>query len=96
MNAIRSLDYIIEPIVRPFDGALGDEFVLMHDNACLHVACVGQGYTKKAGIEVMSLPEGGNDLNIIKHCCDFMERRIRTREQPPQTLPEIPQALMDE
>ena len=44
----------------------------------------------------MSQPEGDKDLNIIKYCCDFMERRIRKREQPPQTQPEIPQALMVE
>ena len=30
LTAIRSLDYIVEPIVRPFDGAFGDEFVLIH------------------------------------------------------------------
>ena len=54
LTAIRSLDYIVEPIVRPFDGAFGDEFVLMHDNACFHVARVVQVYTKEAGIEVMS------------------------------------------
>ena len=54
LAAIRSLDYIVEPIVRPSDGACDDEFVLMHDNACPHVARVVQGYTKEAGIEVMS------------------------------------------
>ena len=68
----------------------------MHCNACPHVARVVQGYTKEAGIEVMSYPMGGKDLIIIRHICDFMERRIREREQPPQTLPEIPKALMVE
>ena len=32
--AIRSQDYIVEPIVRPSDGAFGDKICLMHDNAC--------------------------------------------------------------
>ena len=54
LTAIRSLDYIVEPIVRPSDGAFGDKFVIMHYNACPHVARVVQGYTKEAGIEVMS------------------------------------------
>ena len=54
MTAIRSLDYIVEPIVRPSDDAFGDEFVLMHDNTCPNVARVVQGFTKEAGIEVMS------------------------------------------
>ena len=54
MTAIRSLDCIVEPIVGPSDDAFGDEFVLMHDNACPHVARVVQGYTKEAGIEVIS------------------------------------------
>ena len=52
--AIRSLDYIVGPIVRPSDGAFGDKFVIMHCNACPHVARVVQVYTKEAGIEVMS------------------------------------------
>ena len=38
LPAIRSLDYIVEPIVTPSDDAFGDDFVLMHDNACPHVA----------------------------------------------------------
>ena len=80
LTAIRSLDYIVEPIVRPSDAAFGDKFVIMHCNACPNVARVVQGYIKEAGIEVMSWPEGGTDLNIIKHCCDFVERRIRKRE----------------
>ena len=54
LTAIISLDYIVEPIVRLSDGAFGDEFVIMHDYACAHVARVVQGYTKEAGIEVMS------------------------------------------
>ena len=54
LTAIISLDYIVEPIVRPFDGAFGDKFVIMHEKACPHVARVVQGYTKEAGIEVMS------------------------------------------
>ena len=54
MTAISSLDYIVEPIVRLSDGAFGDEFVLMYYNACPHVSRVVQGYTKEAGIEVMS------------------------------------------
>ena len=95
-TAIRSLDYIVKTIVRPSDGVFGDEFVIMHDNTCRHVARVVQGYTKEAGIEVMSQLNDGKDLNIIKHCCDFVERRIRKRKQPPQALPEIPQALMVE
>ena len=40
LTAIRQLDYIVEPMVRPSDSAIGDEFVLMHDDACPHVACV--------------------------------------------------------
>ena len=52
--AIRSLDYIVEPMVRPSECAFGDEFVLMHDNVCPQVARVVHGYTKEAGIEAMS------------------------------------------
>ena len=50
LTAIISLDYIVEPIVRPSDGAFGDEFVIMPDRSCPHVARVVQGYTKEAGL----------------------------------------------
>ena len=56
LTAIRYRDDIVDPIIRPFAGAIGDDFVLMHDNARPHVARVVQDYMEEAGIEVMDWP----------------------------------------
>ena len=40
LTALRYRDEILEPIVRPFAGVIGDNFMLMQDNACPHMARV--------------------------------------------------------
>ena len=40
LAAIRYQDEILEPIVRPYAGAVGPGFLLMHNNARPHVARV--------------------------------------------------------
>ena len=40
LTAIRDRDEILRPIVRPYAGAVGPGFLLMHDNARPHVVGV--------------------------------------------------------
>ena len=91
---MRYRDDIVDPIIRPFAGAIGDDFLLMHKNARPHVARVVQDYMEEAEIEVMDWPAVSPDLNPIEHCWDCVRIRIRDREPPPQTLPELSQELM--
>ena len=44
LTAVRYRGEVLEPLVRPFAGALGQDFVLMHDNARPHTARVVQAY----------------------------------------------------
>ncbi len=53
LTAVRYRDEVVEPVVRPFAGALGQDFVLMHDNARSHTARVVQAYLEQEGIDVM-------------------------------------------
>ncbi len=53
LTAVRYRDEVLEPVVRPLAGALGQDFTLMHDNARPHTARVAQSYLEQEGIDVM-------------------------------------------
>ena len=53
---IRYRDEILDVYVRPFAGAVGDNFVLMDDNALLHRARVVNDYLEDEGIERLDWP----------------------------------------
>ncbi len=38
LTAVRYQDEVLELVIRPFAGALGQDFVLMHNNAGSHTA----------------------------------------------------------
>ena len=56
LTAIRYLDEILEPMVRPYAGAVGPGFFPMHDNAQPHVARVCRQYLEDEGIVTIEWP----------------------------------------
>ena len=90
LTAIRYRDDIVDPIIRPFAGAIGDDFVLMHDNARPHVARVVQDYMEEAGIEVMDWPTVSPDLNPIELLGFCGETHQRPRTTSTDTTRAIP------
>ena len=93
LTAIRYRDEILEPMVRPFAGAVCPGFLLMHDNARPHVARVCRQYLEDEGIDTIEWPSRSPDLNPIEHLWDIMFRSIRRRQVAPQTLQELTDAL---
>ena len=93
LTAIRYRDEILEPMVRPYAGAVGPGFLLMHDNARPHVARVCRQYLEDEGIDTIEWPSRSPDLNPIEHLWDIMFRSIRRRQVAPQTLQELTDAL---
>ena len=63
LTALRYRDEILDPIMRPFAGAIGDNFILMQDNARPHTARVCMDYLNRETIEVMDWPARSPDLN---------------------------------
>ncbi|KAI4886261.1 hypothetical protein NFI96_002114 [Prochilodus magdalenae] len=89
LTAIRYQDEILRPLVRPYAGAVGPGFLLMQDNARLHVAGVCQQFLQDEGIEAMDWPARSPDLNPTEHIWDIMSRSIHQ----PQIVQEHAQAL---
>lgn len=94
MNAQRYLDDVLRPIVLPYAGAIGPDFVLMDDNARPHRARVVNQFLEEQGIERMEWPAYSPDLNPIENIWDYLGRQIRGADNPPTTLQELEEALV--
>ena len=90
ITAVRYCDEVLEPIVRPYAGAIGDTFTLMQDNARAHTARVSTTFLDDEGITVMNWPAWSPDLNPIEHAWDMLSRRIGQRQHPPDSVQSLP------
>jgi len=96
LTGIRYRDEILAPIVRPFAGAIGNNFILMDDNARPHRARLVNEYLQQETIERMDWPAKSPDLNPIEHAWDILQRNISARQNKPNTLQELENALIQE
>ena len=96
LTGVRYTHEIIDVYVRPFAGAVGDNFVLMDDNARPHRARVVNDYLEDEGIERLDWPSRSPDLNPIEHAWDALQRRINARLAQPQTAQQLANALVEE
>ena len=67
LTDIRYRDEVLDPIIRPYAGAISDDFILMDDNARPHRARVVTDYLEMETIERMDWPSLSPDLNPIEH-----------------------------
>ncbi|GFT51234.1 transposable element Tcb2 transposase [Trichonephila clavipes] len=67
VTGLRYQDEILDPYVRPYAAAIGNDFILMDDNARPHRARIVEEYLEDHGLERMEWPARSPDLNPIEH-----------------------------
>ena len=80
LTALRYRDEILDPIVRPFLGAMGDNARLVQDNARPDTAYVIQNYLEQESIETIDCP----DLNCKEHMWYIVYRQVLASASPPR------------
>lgn len=96
LTAARYVEEILQPHVTTFRLSIGEDFILMHDNARPHVARCVKDYLEEVGIAYMDWPARSPDMNPIEHLWDQLKRRVRGRLTTPRTLQELRNALLEE
>lgn len=96
LNANRYVVEVLEPHVMPFAPFIGENFLLMHDNAKAHVARIVTQYLEDVNILTLPWPARSPDMNPIEHIWDNLKKRIRARTPAPTTITELKTAAIEE
>ena len=79
-----------------YAGVVGENFILMDDNARAHRASITDQYLEQATIVRMEWPARSPDLNPIEHAWDMLQTAVSSRPVQPASVQELRQALFEE
>ncbi|KAJ4429228.1 hypothetical protein ANN_26231 [Periplaneta americana] len=96
LTADRYINECLADHIVPFGQFVGDNFVLMHDNARPHIAHAVGDYLQEVGIHVLPWPARSPDMNPIEQVWDMLGRRVKNRRPRPESLQKLRRALGEE
>ncbi|GFU76446.1 uncharacterized protein TNCV_4067441 [Trichonephila clavipes] len=95
VTGLRYRDEILDPYVRPYAAAIGNDFILMDDNARPHRARIVEEYLEDHGFGTngmassISRPESDRTSSW-----DYLGREVAALNPPPRSLHELKQGLL--
>lgn len=95
LTAARYINEVLRPHILPFRLRIGDQFVLMQDNARPHTAALTRQFLENHDITILNHPAMSPDLNPIEHIWDLMGRQLRNYPRQPTTLAELERVLQE-
>ena len=93
LTALRYINEILDVYVSPYAGAVGENFILMDDNARAHRARITDQYLEQATIVRMEWPARSPDL---EHAWDMLQTAVSSCPVQPASVQELRQALLEE
>ncbi|GFU72048.1 transposable element Tc3 transposase [Trichonephila clavipes] len=94
VTSLRYRDEILDPYVRPYAAAIGNDFILMDDNARPRRPRIVEEYLEDHGFERMEWPARSPDQNPIEHLWDYLGREVAALNPLSRSLHELKQGLL--